>query len=139
VADIRHLIRIQAPPERVYRALTTADGVRGWWTPDADLESRIGGTGQFRFYGGASVIAVMVDDLAPPVRVGWTTTASFHPEWMGTTLAFDLQAEGGDTLLSFAHRGFEQADDRYAMFDTGWGVYLERLKQAVETGAAATG
>ncbi len=36
--DIMHLLRIAVPTERVYEALTTADGIRNWWTRDADLE-----------------------------------------------------------------------------------------------------
>ncbi len=44
--DIMHLISIQSSPERVYQALTTAEGIRNWWTRDADLDSR---EGEFRF------------------------------------------------------------------------------------------
>ncbi len=47
--DIMHLITICASPERVYQALTTADGIRNWWTRDADLDGEVGGTGEFRF------------------------------------------------------------------------------------------
>jgi uncharacterized protein YndB with AHSA1/START domain len=57
VPDIMHLIKIRVSPEHVYQALTTAEGIRNWWTRDADLDSKIGGTGEFRFYyGGQRVI-----------------------------------------------------------------------------------
>lgn len=36
--DILHLIRIHASRERVYDAVTTAEGIRSWWTRDADLD-----------------------------------------------------------------------------------------------------
>jgi uncharacterized protein YndB with AHSA1/START domain len=45
-----HLINIQAPAERVYPALKTAESIRNWWSRDADLDSKVGGTGEFRFY-----------------------------------------------------------------------------------------
>lgn len=32
----------------------------------------------------------------------------------------------------FAHRGFAQADERYAQTTTGWGVYLQQLKEYLE-------
>jgi uncharacterized protein YndB with AHSA1/START domain len=35
--DIMHLVKINASPERVYQALTTPEGIRNWWTRDADL------------------------------------------------------------------------------------------------------
>ena len=136
--DIMHLIKINASSERVYQALTTAEGIRNWWTRDAELDSRIGGTGEFRFsHGGTVVTKVRVEALNPPVRVGWETISSFRPEWDGTTITFDLRAEGSDTVLSFAHRGFEQAGEIYALTTTGWGYYLVSLQQYLETGKGA--
>jgi hypothetical protein len=78
-----------------------------------------------------------VDELKGPVRVSWTTISSFRPEWNGTTITFDLRAEGSDTVLSFAHRGFKQADEGYAVTTTGWGYYLVSLQQYLETGKGA--
>lgn len=41
---------------------------------------------------------------------------------------------GGNTVLAFAHRGFKQADDKYASANTRWGFYLLSLKRYLETG-----
>lgn len=78
--DIMHLIRIQASPERVYQALTTAEGIRNWWTRDAVLDSKIGGTGEFGFHERRVVTKIRVDELKPPVRVGWKTIFSVARE-----------------------------------------------------------
>lgn len=134
MADIMHLVRIAAPPERVYEALTTTEGIRNWWTRDADLDSAIDGTGMFRFHDGASVTTVTIKELEPPLHVTWSCVSSFRPEWVGTTIHFDLRAEKGGTAVSFAHRGFAQADEHYAQTTTGWGVYLHSLQQYLETG-----
>ncbi len=48
MADSVDSVEIAAPPERVHEALTTAAGVRAWWTRDADLESTVGGRGHDR-------------------------------------------------------------------------------------------
>ncbi len=37
MADIMHLLKINVPPERVYAALTTTEGIRNWSMRDADL------------------------------------------------------------------------------------------------------
>lgn len=129
MADIMHLITIEAPAPRVYEALTTAEGVRAWWTPDADLDSTVGGFGTFRFHEGADVTKVQIEDLEPPLRVRWKAVESFRPEWAGTTIGFDLRADEDRTVLSFAHRGFVEADAVYALTTTGWGVYLSRLQE----------
>jgi len=51
------------------------------------------------FYKGKSVTKKRVDELKPPVRVGWKTISSFRPEWDDTTITFDLRA-GGTTRCS---------------------------------------
>lgn len=119
--DIMHLIKINASPERVYEALTTAEGISNWWTRDAVLDSKIGGTGELVSMNARPVTKVSVDELKPPVHVGWKTISSNAPGgWEGTTMTFDLRAEGSATVLSFAHRGFEHADEGYACVTTGW-------------------
>lgn len=137
--DIMHLVRINTSPERVYQAITTAEGIRNWWTRDADLESMIGGTGEFRFpkYGSGAAATATIDDLQPPTLVCWKMASSFHPQWSGTTISFDLRADGNVTVLLFAHRGFLDSDEAYALFTTGWGYYLVSLQQYLETGKGA--
>jgi hypothetical protein len=40
-------------------------------------------------------------------------------------------------VLLFAHRGFEQADEGYALVNMGWAYFLVSLRQYPETGKAA--
>jgi uncharacterized protein YndB with AHSA1/START domain len=129
--DIMHRIKITAPPEQVYQALTTADGIRNWWTRDAELDQQIGGIGEFRFYERRFVARVKVDELTPPTRVGWTVT---NAAWDGKTIQFDLEADGSDSWLSLAHRGFSNADQGYARATTRWGYYLLSLRRYLQTG-----
>jgi uncharacterized protein YndB with AHSA1/START domain len=136
--DIMHMLTIAAPPERVYQALTTAEGIRAWWTREAELDGQVGGAGEFRFYGGRVVTTVTVDARTPPAHVGWRTVASTAPGgWVGTTIAFDLRAEGSGTVLLFAHRGFKEANEGYARVTTGWAYFLVSLQQYLERGQGA--
>jgi uncharacterized protein YndB with AHSA1/START domain len=136
--DIMHLIKIKASPERVYTALTTAEGIRNWWTRDTNLDDRVGGTGTFRFYRGRVVTKVRIEELTSFSRVAWKTMTSNAPgDWEGTTITFDLSADSDDTKLLFAHRGFAQADENYARVTTGWAYFLISLQQYVETGVGA--
>jgi hypothetical protein len=54
--------------------------------------------------------------------------------WPGNDIEFDLKAEGNDTALLFAHRGFPRADEAYASAATRWGFYLLSLKRYLQTG-----
>src|SRR5215467_8786855 len=58
--DIMHLIKIHASSDRVYQAITTADGIRQWWTRDAAIDAKVGGAGEFGFYGKRFVAKVTV-------------------------------------------------------------------------------
>ena len=46
---IRWTTFIAAPPAKVYRTLTTAEGWDGWFTQGATLDARVGGTFTLRW------------------------------------------------------------------------------------------
>jgi uncharacterized protein YndB with AHSA1/START domain len=132
--DILHLVTIHASPNRLYRALTTAQGIRRWWTHDSDLGSKPGSTGEFRFHDRRFAIAVNVDELKRNAHVGWNNVTSTGGSFNGTTIEFDIRSDDEDTMLAFAHRGFKEAGDAYAGAALRWGYYLISLKQFLETG-----
>jgi uncharacterized protein YndB with AHSA1/START domain len=49
MSEIRILFHITAPREKVYEALTTIEGLAGWWTKQTCGDSRPGGIIRFRF------------------------------------------------------------------------------------------
>lgn len=134
MSDIRHLVKIRAPREQVYSALTTADGIHNWWTRDANLDNKIGGRGEFRFAKGTRVTTVSIEELQPSSRVVWKVRSAPIPTWAGTRIEFELRADDGGTLLAFAHRGFPEADDLFAYSNTAWGQFIISLHQYLETG-----
>jgi hypothetical protein len=48
MVDILHRVGIAAPPEKVFAALTTIDGIRGWWISAADGSASEGEAFAFR-------------------------------------------------------------------------------------------
>ena len=129
--DILHSLKIKAAPDKVYQAIATAEGIRNWWTRDAVLESRPGGTGEFGFYGRRFIAKVVIDQLEPAQRVAWKVT---NAAWDGDTIVFEIRPEAAGARLSFSHRGFAEADPRYASATTRWGCYLLSLKTYLEAG-----
>jgi uncharacterized protein YndB with AHSA1/START domain len=49
MVDIIHRVGIQAPVSKVYAALSTVEGVAGWWTKDTTGVSKSGGNINVRF------------------------------------------------------------------------------------------
>ena len=122
----------------VFDALTTATGIRGWWTDNADLDEIVGGKGVFRFHYGNTVETIVhIVNLQEPILVAWEVLTSFRPEQNGTLITFELRPGRDGTVLNFSQTGFIEEDETYAMMSTGWAYYLVSLKQYLETGQGA--
>jgi len=135
MADIHHLLRISAPRTQVYAALTEAEHVRCWWTPETDLDRQADGEGVFRFADAAVLTRIRIATLDAPVRVVWKVVESNAPgNWIGTEIAFVLSEDGAGTIIRFTHRDFPEADDGFARVSTGWAHYLTNLKRYLDNG-----
>ena len=132
--EILHLIKVRAAQDRVYQAVSTAQGIREWWTRDAALDSKVGGNGEFGFYGHRMVIKVKVAELTPPRYVAWGPVSSTGGSFDCTTISFGLKSEDGVTSVLFSHRGFKASGENIASATTRWGFYLLSLKRYLETG-----
>jgi len=130
VVDILHRVGITATPEKVYEALTTVDRLAAWWTTDtsADGDSTL----RFRF-GALGGFDMKVLDLQPDKRVVWEV-ADGPPEWIGTTVTFDLTQDGEWTIVLFAHAGWRDPVEFMNHCSTKWAIFLMSLKSLVETG-----
>lgn len=129
------------PPAAVYAALTTPDGLRGWWTQDCDVAAEVGGTIHLRF--GHTHKDMRIERLDPGREVRWQCTGahiavaqiSRKDEWVGTRIAFHLAPEGkGRTRMEFEHVGLVPAFECYSLCSDGWRYFLGSLQQFVETG-----
>lgn len=136
--DIEHRLEVSATPDRIWPALTTAEGVGGWWTlGDAILVGDFGEAGVFRFQSRGVAIRLSVAGFDRPRHLAWRPIEANAPGgWIGTMISFDLAPDGDATRLRFAHRGFAADDEGYRRVHAGWAHYLGRLKQFVETGGA---
>ncbi|WP_034090292.1 SRPBCC family protein [Streptacidiphilus albus] len=136
MVDILHRIGVVTPsPEKVYEALTTVEGLAGWWTVDTGGDAAVGGTLAFRFppVGGFDMEVV---ELRPSERVVWRVVDG-PEEWIGTTVTWDLRQDGDYTIVLFSHEGWREPVEFMHHCSTKWGSYLMSLKSLLETGAGA--
>jgi uncharacterized protein YndB with AHSA1/START domain len=135
--DIIHRIGIRAPAAQVYRALSTVEGVAGWWTKETTGEAGVGDTITvvFRDDEGPEKgrMDLEVRDLNPAKRVLWRVTAG-PPEWIGTDVTFDLSQEDEYTVVIFGHRNWREAVEFTAHCSMKWATFLLSLRDLVETG-----
>lgn len=137
MADIIHRVGIKAPVSNVYKALSTIDGLAGWWTRKTTGDSSPGGTIAFRFHapGGDEIGGFDMDvrELTPNSQVRWSVKAG-PDEWVGTDVDFSLAPEGDYTIVLFGHRDWREAVEFMAHCSTKWATFLLSLKEFVETG-----
>ncbi|MBZ5578321.1 MAG: SRPBCC domain-containing protein [Acidobacteriia bacterium] len=129
--DLLHEISVQAPPERVYAALTTPDGLRAWWTVDVTAEERVGGRARFGFNQSATVFHMRIEELTPFARVIWSCQGD-PDEWKDTTLTWQIAPVEGGSILQFRHGGWRAETRLLAICNSSWGELMHRIKAYAE-------
>lgn len=158
VPNIRHELIIGAPAEKVYRAITSQEGLAGWWTPDTKARAERDSIARFAF-GPDYFKEMKITELVPAKQVRWTCVTGLE-EWVGTHLSFELHAGDSKTLLStrpeakdqlqqlgnfdagtllvFGHDNWRQYTPMFAECSYTWGRFLRSLKFLCETGKGWT-
>ena len=133
MVDILHRVGVRASsPEKVYDALTTVDGLAGWWTDETAGSGDVGGVLEFRFppVGGFDMEVVATE---PSKRVSWKVVDG-PAEWIGTTVDWELRQDGDWTIVLFRHAGWAEPVEFMHHCSTKWGTFLMSMKRLVETG-----
>ena len=134
--DIIHRVGIKAPLSKVYAALSTIEGVAGWWTTATTGVSKPGETIGFEFFtlngeriGGMTMQVALLD---PDKQVQWRCTAG-PEEWIGTDIDFKLEQQDNYTIVRFGHRNWREAVEFTEHCSMKWAIFLLSLKELVET------
>jgi len=132
MANIKHYLLIKASPEKVYKALTSTEGLKGWWTLEAKTDEQVGGVAEFIF-GEYYYNKMKIVELVQNKKVEWECIKG-DKEWIGTNFVFSLDEKDGDTILRFTHSNWKEETDFFASCNYNWGYYLRSLKLYCETG-----
>src|SRR5262249_6324961 len=120
-------------PERVWQALTTAEGLGTWFGNTAEIDLRVGGQATLTWDGGHTA-RLTIERLEPPRVFGYTWGIYGLPEGdpRRTYVEFTLDPTDAGTTLTVVESGFAQLpDDEYKVaFSSnteGWGSELGEL------------
>ena len=137
MADIIHRVGIKAPISKVYAAVSTVEGVAGWWTQATAGVSKPGGAIDVRFHRptGEEIGGMTMEVLAlePNKKVHWRFRKG-PEEWIGTDAIFDLSQDGDYTIVLFGHRNWREPVEFMAHCSMKWASFMLSLKELVETG-----
>jgi uncharacterized protein YndB with AHSA1/START domain len=131
MADLRHIVPIDATPDKVYAAIATQAGMRSWWTADTQMEERVRGKAGFGFDKRQMVFRMTIDTLDPG-RCVIMRCHGDQPEWKGTTLTWEIIKGDIATTLNFVHSGWREVTDFCTSCNSMWGNLMFRLKDSVE-------
>jgi hypothetical protein len=130
MVDILHRVGVQASVDDVSKALTTIDGLAGWWTEDTQARDDVIA---FRF-GDVGGFDMKVLETSPGKLVHWEVVDG-PPEWIGTHIRFDLTQEEEYAIIMFRHEGWAEQVPFMYHCSTKWATFLMSLKKLVETGS----
>ena len=134
--DILHRVGIASTTEDVYAALSTPQGLAGWWTDDVTGNcAEVGNRVHFQF-GDLGFFDMQVLEAEPGKRLLWEVVDG-PQEWIGTKLSWDLRREGGYAIVLLKHEGWKEPVEFMHHCSTKWAVFLLSLKGLLETGKGA--
>jgi uncharacterized protein YndB with AHSA1/START domain len=132
-AEIHHELKIKAPSDRIFEALTTAHGLKSWHSAHVEGDGTPGHTWRLLATGRPS-FSWQIAACSAPAHVAWRCVEG-PGDSVGTSVTFRLsRADEDRTLVELVHAGWPAPDGNFRKCNTYWGVLLHHLRQYVETG-----
>jgi uncharacterized protein YndB with AHSA1/START domain len=139
---IKKEIVINASVDKVFSALIDPEQLTQWFPNIATIEPRVGGKIFFRFSKEVTkekkdhdVIGIIIS-IIPNKELSHTWNFTTKPDYSKETIVtWKLdQLDKDKTKLTLFHSGFTNADKlQYDEHNEGWGWYVKRLENFVET------
>jgi uncharacterized protein YndB with AHSA1/START domain len=132
MADIVHDFPIKAPVDRVFRAVSTPDGLDTWWTKRSAGSPQEGAEYELWFgpeYDWRAKVTRCVPDSEFEVEM---TRAD--SDWSGTRVGLRLEPRGAGTWVQFYHSGWPSPNAHYRISCNCWAMYLRILRRSLEHG-----
>jgi uncharacterized protein YndB with AHSA1/START domain len=109
---IERTVQLAHPPERVWAALTTAEGLGTWFGHRAEIDLRVGGQAKLSWDSGDTA-TLTIERLDPPRVFGYTWAIYGLPEGdpRRTYVEFTLESTSTGTTLTMVESGFAQLPD----------------------------
>jgi uncharacterized protein YndB with AHSA1/START domain len=133
--DIKQTVVFNAPIQKVWEQVSTAEGVSAWFMPN-DLKPEVGH--EFHIQSPFGPSPCKVTEVEPPNRLSFTWDTD------GWFVTFILNEVGETTEFTLIHGGWKQADEMVGKagekasvirdrMSHGWTGIIEALRKTVES------
>jgi hypothetical protein len=123
--DILHRVGIKVKPKKVFKTLSTIEGLRHWWTVETSGDAKKNGLINFGF------CEMKVLESKPDVLVRWKCIRG-QKEWIGTEVTFQLKYKNGQTFVIFKHANWKRSSEFMHHCSTKWATFLLSLRDCLE-------
>lgn len=124
-----HAVTVDAPRDRVFRAITAADELKRWWITDGISEPRRGGRFRYEWRmadpANDHVQEGAYEEVVDGERVAFPWSGDSH-------VTLTLSERDGATQVSLVHSGI--GADQFERYEQGWQGFLANLKSVLEGG-----
>ena len=137
--DYRKTVRINAPAEVVFNAVTATELLSAWWSP-ATGSGQTDGELRFPMVADHPPLLVRVDEATRPTTVrGTVTECTFMEDWVGTQPTFTIRPiDHSSCELNFEHRGLNDKLECKDMCSRSWNYFVGiSLRELAEGGTGA--
>ena len=128
-------IEIMAPIELVFEAVSTLEGIGGWWDGSVSGDASEHGEIHFAVADSDDYALMKVDSVIFPTDVAWSVIedSGYGGEWINTAILFHLEEDiDGSCALVLHHQGLTPALDCYSDCQSGWDHHLQNIRIKAE-------
>jgi uncharacterized protein YndB with AHSA1/START domain len=132
-----YVIYIASTPEEVFRALTSAEISKQYWSGCAVVSDwKVGAPFGLKLTHQDKQITGEVLEFDPPKRLAYTFQPREHgvKDESASRVTFDIETYQDQVKLTVIHDGFEPGSKVYEAISRGWPHVLSSLKSYLESG-----
>lgn len=137
--NITHELKLNASPETVYNAVSTATGIQGWWSQNSEVGESVGAHSLLKFVkeGMAVDMGFVTRVLEKDKKVIWECISMPNPAWIGTKIITEISSTPQGCDVVFSHADFDEkwkGQDAFEQTKGTWNHFVQSLKSYCETG-----
>lgn len=135
MSEIKHDITMNATCETIFKALTTEEGLKSWFTPEVNGSGEVGTEWELKFTDQPFFRwGIMTSDA--PYDVAWKCLEG-PGSAPGTEVEYTLTpTPDNKAVLTIIHRGWSEGDPKFEKCVAIWRLLMTHLQQYCEQNKA---
>ena len=129
---IHHDLMIDAPIEKVYKAISYPADLINWWPQQCSGTPKEGAEYNFQFgpeYNWYGVVEKSIPNQSFHIKM-----TQSDEDWNPTSFGFELHEKKNKIALSFSHRNWAECNEHFRISSFCWAMLLNGLKNYAERG-----